>query len=265
MKNKVAIISVYFGQFPKNFEYTKKSIKFNKDYNWLIFSDQYNEEVVDNNLRFIPISYQDINNRLKYIFKEDFYIDTPYKMVDLKPMFGDLFFDYIKDCDWWGFTDLDVIYGNLNNFINDDVLDNFEVISQNHRNLFGPFTLLPIRFKNLYLEIENVKILIQTTGPSKFQTNCIDEKYFGDLIRNKKLKIYDSRIIAGQPISLVRCGKSKLPAVWRDGNVELHTLIVDYPEKHYLKYGADTLVLHLPKEKMRFIDISDSEFRMVRI
>ena len=41
-------------------------------------------------------------------------IEDAYKLTDFKPAYGEIFQDYIIQYDFWGFTDIDLIYGDSN-------------------------------------------------------------------------------------------------------------------------------------------------------
>ena len=70
-----------------------------------------------------------------------FHLGYVYKLCDLKPTYGHLF-DYINNYSFWGYTDLDVVYGNISAFIDSTTLDAFDIISASKRVLVGHFTLV---------------------------------------------------------------------------------------------------------------------------
>ena len=80
-------------------------------------------------------------------------MDGP-KMNDWKHTFGKLFEDWMGNCKFWGYTDFDVIYGNLDHAVPAELTDNYEIISAKPNELMGPFTLfrnIP-KLNNLYLD-----------------------------------------------------------------------------------------------------------------
>ena len=263
MKNKVAILAVYFGRLPSYFEYTKKGIHFNKDFNWFIFSDQFETITIDKNITYIPISFKEINLRLKALFNDDFNISSPYKLIDLRPLYADLFYDYIKDYNWWGFTDLDVIYGDFSKFINDKILDNFDIIGYVNKTLFGPFCLLNIKHRKLYLEIENISMLLKTKGYYFSQGYYIDERYFCDLIKKKKLKIHDRVYSDKNYYFLTRQGHPHYPITWINGKIELESLKCHQNHKEDYIPEIDTMIYHFSPKNITFLDISKNEFKII--
>jgi hypothetical protein len=68
-------------------------------------------------------------------------IDHPYKLCDFKPAYGFLFPEIIKEYDFWGQSDLDIIYGNVRDFITVEMLHEFDFISVRHDYTTGCFAL----------------------------------------------------------------------------------------------------------------------------
>ena len=49
--------------------------------------------------------------------------NEPYKICDLRLGWGTIFRDHVADYDFFGWGDIDVIYGDLRKFLTNDVLD----------------------------------------------------------------------------------------------------------------------------------------------
>lgn len=63
----------------------------------------------------------------------NFMASNPYKLCDIKPAYGVVFSDYVKDYDFYGFGDIDVIYGDIRKFVTEDVLNNDCITFNNNR------------------------------------------------------------------------------------------------------------------------------------
>lgn len=111
------------------------------------------------------------------------------KLCDIKPAYGEIFKKYIKGYEFWGFSDMDIIWGKLNNFITEEILDNYDVISSRKNFISGHFTLLRNKkmINKLYEKVPNHKNLFKKEKPQFF-----DEFHFDNYIKqNKKnIKIY---------------------------------------------------------------------------
>lgn len=64
-------------------------------------------------------------------------ISTPYKVCDFKPMFGEIFQEYLHGYDFWGHCDLDMVFGNLADFLTPEKLAAHDKIYPNgHLSLY---------------------------------------------------------------------------------------------------------------------------------
>lgn len=91
---------------------------------------------------------------------------------------GVVFEDYIKDFDWWGITNMDVVYGRLDHFISDEILNTAEIFTDDVHAINGVFSLfknIP-KINNLYQEISNWKDFI-TQSPCKRCTEDTREEH----------------------------------------------------------------------------------------
>lgn len=117
---KIKIIIPYFGKFPDFFTYFLLSAKRNKNIDFLIFSDQNIDEYNSlnlSNVEFKKVSFLDMKRYIqsKYDFKIS--MNSPYKLCDFKPAYGDIFEEYLVGYDYWGFCDTDIILGDIEHFL----------------------------------------------------------------------------------------------------------------------------------------------------
>lgn len=61
----------------------------------------------------------------KYVW-EGSIISKPYKMCDYRVAYGEMFQDYVKDYDFWGHCDADMIFGDIRHFVTDDILNRYD-------------------------------------------------------------------------------------------------------------------------------------------
>ena len=94
---KCCFIIPYFGKLPNYFPVFLKTCAFNKDYDWLIFSDDCSKYELPINVKIINLEFVDLKEKIKNKFK-DFEIDLsyPYKLCDYKPAYGYIFEEYLK-------------------------------------------------------------------------------------------------------------------------------------------------------------------------
>lgn len=138
MKNNICFIVPYFGTFPSYFNLFLKSCEHNKDFEWLIFTDNKDYYDYPSNVKKIELTFQECKAIVQNKFK-DFVIslDNPKKFCDYKPAYGYIFEDYLKDYDFWGYCDVDLIFGDLKEFITDDILKQYDrLFSLGHFSLY---------------------------------------------------------------------------------------------------------------------------------
>jgi len=129
---KIVLINCYFGEFPWYFPFFIKSCATNITVDFIIFSDNNYNKILPKNVSIIPFNLTDFN--LLATQKLDFKIDIKkaYKLCDFKPAYGLLFSEYLQDYDFWGITDIDVIYGRIREFMTNEMLDMYDVICVKH-------------------------------------------------------------------------------------------------------------------------------------
>lgn len=125
----IAMLVCYYGSFPWYFKYFIHSCKFNPTIDFLIFTDIEQKEELPPNIQFIPMPLPKlkkiISDKLGYTVN----IDSSYKLCDYKPVLGLTLSDFIIGYDFWGQCDIDIIYGDIRGFLNDDVLNEYDFIS----------------------------------------------------------------------------------------------------------------------------------------
>ena len=130
IKNSVIFIVPYFGTLPNYFSFWLKSCEYNENISWLLFTDDETvlNYFVPGNVRIEIVSFNNFKSLIqkKYDFKIN--IEDAYKLTDFKPAYGEIFQDYIIQYDFWGFTDIDLIYGDFDKFINNEILKSFDKI-----------------------------------------------------------------------------------------------------------------------------------------
>ena len=103
------------------------------------------------NVRHLSITWQELVARISAQLFEGEPLHTllkvrKYKVVDLKPFFAYLFPQVVKEYDWWGHADNDMLLGNVRQFVTEEMLNEYDVISplpsqDNMLRTWGPFTL----------------------------------------------------------------------------------------------------------------------------
>lgn len=151
--NKICIIIPYFGKFPNYFDFWLKSAEFNSHIDFLIFTDNVSYQS-EKNIKFIYMSFQDFKDLLQKEIEFPICLDEPYKICDYRPVFGSALRSYISEYTFWGFGDVDLILGDLSQFLTSDILRKYDKIYN-----LGHLTLLRNNSfcNNLWKTIHHIK------------------------------------------------------------------------------------------------------------
>lgn len=134
MKSIVLIIP-YFGTLPDYFPVWKQSALANPTVDFLFFTD-IDALQDEQNIKTHHLSFEDFKALIQKKFDFPITLDKPYKLCDYKPTYGYVLQEYIKEYDFWGHCDVDLIFGDIRHFITDDILEKHQKILEH-----GHFTL----------------------------------------------------------------------------------------------------------------------------
>ncbi len=193
----ILLIIPYFGKWPVWFDAHLVSIAANPTINWLCPTDCDIPKKHPNNIKFLPINLKNLNAHVNTIVNANVPL-SPRKFCDLKPAYGDIFSNEVEEYDFWGFCDMDIIWGDIRSFITEEMLLKYDIISSRKKAISGHFTLFKNNdyLNNNYKSVNNYKAL--------FEQNHInfDEfvltKHFKESENSEKINIYWPKILCNQ-------------------------------------------------------------------
>jgi len=114
-----AVIIPYFGKFKPSADLFFESCRRNPKIDWIIFSDNDFglSHISESNIHYHHMKFSDFLRRTERKLNTTLSWDRPYKLCDLKPFYGAIFDDYLVDYSYWGYGDMDVIYGDVSGFL----------------------------------------------------------------------------------------------------------------------------------------------------
>lgn len=115
--NSICIIGVYFGHFNNYFPLWLKSCENNQKIDFRIYTDATYEGIIPKNVTFVKMDLKQLKKLASRKIGIDVNLQRPYKCCDLKPMYGLIFEDDLKKYEYWGECDFDLIWGDLNSFL----------------------------------------------------------------------------------------------------------------------------------------------------
>lgn len=126
---KILIFAFWFGKLPNYFYLWIKTVKYNKNIDFIFFTDNYDIEDIPDNLKVINISFEEISEIVKKSFDVNIVLDRPYKLCEYRGGFAYIFPEYVKGYDFWGHCDIDIILGDLKHFFSNSILENYDKIN----------------------------------------------------------------------------------------------------------------------------------------
>ena len=130
---KIVIIFPYFGKFPPQYEAWRQTAIINFNVDFMFFTDQEVEPA--KNIIVHSMQFSNFQKLVQAAFDFPVVLNRPYKLCEYKQAYGYILHDYIKDYDFWGFGDLDLVYGDIRSFLTDSVLEHKFVLGWGHLTL----------------------------------------------------------------------------------------------------------------------------------
>jgi len=148
---KVVFILPYFGKLPNYFDLFLKSCSYNEKFDWIIITDDVSKYNYPKNVKVIYEKFDYIKEVFQKKIDFNINLDRPHKLCDYKPAYGYLFKEIISEYDFWGHCDPDCIFGKLDSFIKEELLNEYEKIFT-----LGHMTLYKNEEKNNFLFKEKI-------------------------------------------------------------------------------------------------------------
>lgn len=190
----IILLVPYFGKWPVWFDFFLLTCNKNPDIDWVFFTDCEIPEKHPVNVKFISISFADYSALVSVRLGIDFEPDSPYKICDIKPALGHIHEDVVRGYDFWGVTDIDLVYGDLRKYFTKERLRSKDLYATHSRRISGHFFLVrnneKMRFA--YKKIKNWRIKF-----SDKKHYALDEGAFSKLfVRHKNLPGFLSGFLA---------------------------------------------------------------------
>jgi hypothetical protein len=166
---RVCVIIPYFGRWPEYLSLFLDGCRRNPMLHFLFLTDLRAPDQVPDNVQFRYCTIGQINESVKNLLGFESKMSRPYKLCDYKPAYGLIFQEYIRDFDYWGYGDIDVVYGDLRKWLTPEVLSH-DVISFRKKWLSGSLTLIrnAAALNQLFLESPDVKKVFESPDHFEF-------------------------------------------------------------------------------------------------
>lgn len=169
----IGVLTCWYGKYPWYFPYYVHSCSFNPTIDFYIMTDNLDE--IPNKPHNLIIVYKTMAE-IKALASEKLgfqvSLEHAYKLNDFKPAYAFLFPEILGQYDYWGQSDLDVIYGNIRDFLTEEMINSYDYISMRHDITTGPFSLYrnSDKMKTLFMRSKDYHYVFTTKSAL-----CFDE------------------------------------------------------------------------------------------
>lgn len=206
---KIAILVPYFGKWPEWIDLFFDSVERNPTIDFHFLTDCDMSVSQSKNVFFHEMTFAEYVKNAEEKIGITITIPNAYKICDLRPLFGVIHYDLIKNYDFFGWADVDLVFGDIRSFYTNDLLSNYEVFSTHSTRISGHLALIKNTAENRskYLSIykwqealQNPKFVgIDEHGLTNAFTNTLFDKindkfklninnFITRFFKNKKMK-----------------------------------------------------------------------------
>ena len=188
---QIAMVIAYFTPegkgFPNYFEYWQKSAAANIKIDFFIATNVDTSNYVKyDNIHFLHMSSDFFWDKIQQLLGCEIVKDF-YKIAELKPLYGILFQEILQNYDYWGYGDIDLIYGDIAKLLQKCFAEGKEAIGS-----FGHFCLVKNTDKIRYLPLQSVECIEHPLNIKNIATEkpCC----YWDEFRGMGLRLYQAGI-----------------------------------------------------------------------
>jgi hypothetical protein len=149
---------------PEWFDYFLLSCSRNRGIDWLFFTDCLISNFQYSNIFYITMSLNEFNSMASGQLGFEIKIKHPYKLCEFKPAYGRIFEKYLDGYNYWGYGDIDLIYGDILKFLPDGWSNCYEIISTHTEFIPGHLCILRnnLKINSLFREAKLYKKIFQS-------------------------------------------------------------------------------------------------------
>lgn len=161
-----AFIVLYFGALPDYFDFWARSCESNHaDFHWFVYNDSISEVIPFNPaVTLVPYGFAQLCQEIEAAYQLPVPSESRGLVCDYELLLASLKRDddAFHGFDFVGFTDLDVIYGDIRRFLPDDALD-YAMISADDDRPCGPFMLFNRKYADRIFRHDGVVAWLKST------------------------------------------------------------------------------------------------------
>lgn len=161
----------YFGSLPPWFGLFLVSCKANSNITFTMFGDDASfDHLFPTNFCRVSMNLKEFVTVAADRIGKNVSIVSTRRVCDFRPMMGVMFSEYLKDAEFWGYCDIDIVLGNIRRFLTEDLLQSYDVISSGNGCLAGHFVLFRNegRTRRLFERSKDIEYILTTENHTAF-------------------------------------------------------------------------------------------------
>lgn len=219
MNYTIHVIAVQFGTMPNTFSLWEKGAARNPSIRFHLFTDQ-RCDVSANNIAVHRTDLNAMQTRISSALGLDVKLPRPYKICDYRPMFGLIFAEELAGCDFWGHCDIDLMFGDLEKFLSDDVKTFDKILIRGNFSLYRNNDAMNNLFRRKNSDVDWVKVV-------STDENMLFDEWGGiyKIIRHEGVRFYNEPVISDIKVKSHAAVSNDLPAgeheinIWKNGKI----------------------------------------------
>ena len=131
----IRLVVPYFGARPSYLPLVLRSMAHNPDVSWLLLTEAPVAGAPPN-VTVQLCEFADLAARIQGQFDFAVSLADPYKLCDFRPAFGEVFREELAGYDFWGHSDLDVVFGQIRDHLPPEAFEADKVLIQGNFALY---------------------------------------------------------------------------------------------------------------------------------
>ena len=249
---KCCLILAYFGKMPNYFPLFLKSCERNPEFDFLILTDDTNQYACPENVEVVYITFGEMKKKIQEKFDFEISLKNVYKLCDYRVCFGYVFEDILKEYEYWGYCDNDLIFGDLKKFF----IEGYDKLF-----CLGHLTIFKNTAENnrLFMSGDLYKKAFTSNKNVIFDECCNNRENIHDIFLKHGKKVYERdlsvnfKILSNKFVKITFQPESR---IFLEDDMEcLYTWENGRIYRYYMKDGLvkeEYLYIHLQERKMRY-------------
>ncbi len=142
MTQRIALIIPYFGKAPEWSDLYFETVRMNSSIDFHFFTDIHFGDSLPHNVHIHKLSFNGYVDHVNQFLDFDFRPPNAYKLCDLRPLFGYIHQDILEGYDFYGWTDMDILFGDIRKFYQDSILEKYDILSTHAHTISGHLAII---------------------------------------------------------------------------------------------------------------------------